>query len=33
MAVLKVQSGLIVEELGLDDGVTVLLQLGIVPNS
>jgi predicted ester cyclase len=31
--VLKVQNGLIVEELGLDDGVTVLQQLGIIPNS
>jgi hypothetical protein len=28
--VLKVQNGLIVEEVGLDDGVKVLQQLGIV---
>ncbi|MGQ7746966.1 ester cyclase [Streptomyces sp. WC2508] len=31
--VLKVQDGLIVEELGLDDGVKVLQQLGIIPTS
>ncbi|OXM43845.1 ester cyclase [Amycolatopsis alba] len=31
--VLKVQNGLIVEELGLDDGVTVLQQLGIIPSA
>ena len=29
--VLKVQDGLIVEEVGLDDGVTVLKQLGLIP--
>ncbi len=29
--VLKVQDGLIVEEIGLDDGVTVLRQLGLIP--
>ena len=28
---LKVQHALIVEELGLDDGVTVLKQLGLIP--
>ena len=28
--VLKVQDGLIVEEVGLDDGVTVLRQLGLI---
>jgi predicted ester cyclase len=31
--VLKVQNGLIVEELGLDDGVAVLQQLGIIPTA
>ncbi|QYN21471.1 ester cyclase [Amycolatopsis sp. DSM 110486] len=31
--VLKVQNGLIVEELGLDDGVKVLQQLGIIPRA
>ena len=30
-SVLKVVDGLIVEEIGLDDGVTVLQQLGIIP--
>lgn len=29
--VLKVEAGLITEEIGLDDGVTVLKQLGIIP--
>ncbi|MEU2132116.1 hypothetical protein [Streptomyces sp. NPDC018352] len=29
--VLEVQNGLFVEELGLDDGVKVLQQLGIIP--
>jgi hypothetical protein len=29
--VLKVQNGLIVEEIGLDDGVSVLEQLGLIP--
>jgi predicted ester cyclase len=29
--VLKVEDGLITEELGLDDGVTVLRQLGLIP--
>lgn len=32
-SVLRVQDGLIVEELGLDDGVTVLQQLGLIPQS
>ncbi|MFF2503556.1 hypothetical protein ACFVTY_09295 [Streptomyces sp. NPDC058067] len=31
--VLKVQNGLIVEELGLDDGVTVPQQLSIIPTA
>ena len=31
MTVLKVVDGMIVEELGLDDGVKVLQQLGIIP--
>jgi predicted ester cyclase len=31
--VLKVENGLITEEIGLDDGVTVLKQLGIIPGS
>ena len=31
MTVLKVESGLIVEEIGLDDGVTALKQLGLIP--
>lgn len=30
--VLKVENGLITEEVGLDDGVTVLKQLGLIPN-
>jgi predicted ester cyclase len=30
---LKLQDGLIVEEIGLDDGVTVLKQLGLIPQS
>ena len=29
--VLRVQDGLITEEIGLDDGVTVLQQLGLIP--
>lgn len=29
--VLKVENGLITEEIGLDDGVTVLKQLGLIP--
>ena len=29
--VLKVENGLITEELGLDDGVTALIQLGLIP--
>ena len=31
MTVLKVQDGLITEEIGLDDGVTALKQLGLIP--
>ena len=31
ITVLKVEDGLITEELGLDDGVTVLQQLGLIP--
>jgi predicted ester cyclase len=31
--VLRVQNGLITEELGIDDGVTVLKQLGLIPNA
>ena len=31
--VIKVVDGMIVEELGLDDGVTVLQQLGLIPQS
>ena len=31
--VLKVENGLITEEIGLDDGVTVLKQLGIIPEA
>jgi predicted ester cyclase len=31
--VLKIENGLITEELGLDDGVTVLKQLGIIPDA
>jgi predicted ester cyclase len=30
ITVLKVENGLITEELGLDDGVTVLRQLGLI---
>jgi hypothetical protein len=33
MTVLRVQDGLITEEIGLDDGVTVLQQLGLIPRS
>jgi predicted ester cyclase len=33
ITVLKVENGLITEELGLDDGVTVLKQLGLIPQS
>jgi hypothetical protein len=29
--VVRVQNGLITEEVGLDDGVTVLKQLGLIP--
>ncbi|HEY8286039.1 MAG TPA: ester cyclase [Chloroflexota bacterium] len=32
-SVLRVENGLITEELGIDDGVTVLKQLGLIPNS
>jgi predicted ester cyclase len=31
--VIRVQDGLIIEEIGLDDGVTVLQQLGLIPQS
>ena len=31
--IIKVVDGMIVEELGLDDGVTVLQQLGLIPQS
>jgi hypothetical protein len=31
--VLRVENGLITEELGIDDGVTVLKQLGLIPNA
>lgn len=30
--ILKVENGQITEEVGLDDGVTVLQQLGFIPN-
>jgi predicted ester cyclase len=30
-SILRVQNGLITEEIGLDDGVTVLQQLGLIP--
>jgi predicted ester cyclase len=33
ITVLRVQNGLITEELGLDDGVTVLRQLGLIPGA
>jgi predicted ester cyclase len=33
ITVLKVENGLITEEVGLDDGVTVLKQLGLIPES
>ena len=32
-SVLRVKDGLITEELGIDDGVTVLKQLGLIPNA
>jgi predicted ester cyclase len=32
-SVLRLEDGLIVEEIGLDDGVTVLKQLGLIPQS
>jgi hypothetical protein len=32
MTVLKVEDGLITEEIGLDDGVTALKQLGLIPS-
>jgi hypothetical protein len=31
--VLRVTNGLITEELGIDDAVTVLKQLGLIPNA
>ena len=31
--VLKVENGLITEEVGLDDGVTALQQLGLIPEA
>jgi predicted ester cyclase len=33
ITVLRVKNGLITEELGLDDGVTVLKQLGLIPKA
>ena len=33
ITVLRVENGLITEELGLDDGETVLNQLGLIPNA
>jgi predicted ester cyclase len=33
ITVLKVENGLITEEVGLDDGVTVLKQLGLIPQA
>ena len=33
VTVIRIQDGLITEEIGLDDGVTVLQQLGIIPQS
>jgi predicted ester cyclase len=33
ITVLRVENGLITEELGLDDGVTVLRQLGLIPGA
>ena len=33
VTVIRVQDGLITEEIGLDDGITVLQQLGIIPQS
>jgi hypothetical protein len=32
-SVLRVQDGLITEEIGLDDGVAVLQQLGLIPQA
>jgi hypothetical protein len=31
--VLRVENGLITQELGIDDGVAVLKQLGLIPNA
>jgi hypothetical protein len=33
ITILRVQNGLIVEEKGLDDGVTILKQAGLIPGS
>jgi hypothetical protein len=33
ISILKVENGLIVEEKGLDDGVTMLKQAGLIPQS
>lgn len=33
ITIIKVENGLITEEVGLDDGVTVLKQLGLIPQS
>jgi hypothetical protein len=33
MTVLRIENGKIVEEIGLDDGVTALGQLGLIPTA
>lgn len=33
ITVLRVENGLIVEEIGLDDGVTALKHLGLIPDA